>query len=172
MKRSTWCTEHVLLLLMSGGFFIHLISVSRHLRDDGSRVGDVVTRPVDAALFVLMVYCAVGLIMRHRAFARTYDVRSMKRKLGYWGITAYITVSLPGHVGFLVTGDTQFFDAFPWWFSLAVLAVYVLIVAYVVTLRRLPEAQGDFPNAPGTTPNERSTARHDGRKWLQMRSPA
>lgn len=139
MKRSTWGTEHVLLLLMSGGFFIHLISASRYLSDSTSRVGDVVTRPVDAALFLLMAYCAVGLTARYRAFAHTYDMRSPQRKLGYWAITAYVTVSLPGHVGFLATGDTGFFDAFPWWFSPVILAVYALIVAYVLTLRRLPD---------------------------------
>jgi hypothetical protein len=139
MKRSTWCTEHVLLLLMSGGFFIHLVSASRHLRDESSRVGDVVTRPVDAALLLLMAYCAVGLATRYPAFADTYDMRTPHRRLGYWLITGYIVMSLPGHIRFLATGDTGFFDAFPWWFSLGVLVVYVLIVAYVLTLRRLPD---------------------------------
>jgi hypothetical protein len=65
-------------------------------------------------------------------------MRTPQRKLGYWLITGYIVVSLPGHIRFLATGDTAFFDAFPWWFSLVVLVVYVLIVAYVLTLRRLP----------------------------------
>lgn len=154
MKRSTWGTEHVLLLLMSGGFFIHLISATRHLRDETSRVGDVVTRPVDAALFILMAYCAVGLITGYRAFADTYDMRTTARKLGYWLITAYVTVSLPGHVGYLATGDTGFFDAFPWWFSLAILALYSVIVAYVVTLRRrAPQLESRSPATYATAPN-------------------
>jgi hypothetical protein len=154
VKRSTWCTEHALLLLMSGGFFIHLISASRYLQDDTSRVGDVVSRPVDAALFLIMTYCAVGLVTRYRGFADTYDMTSPRRRIGYWVITTYIVVSLPGHVGFLATGDTRFFDAFPWWFSLVILAVYVLIVAYVLTLRRRANSADASP-APARTPAAR-----------------
>jgi hypothetical protein len=138
MRSSTWHAEEALLLLMSGGFFIHLISASRHLQDDGSEVGDVLLRPVDLALFLLMAYCAVALVSRSREFARTYDLSTTRRRLGYWAITAYVGVSLPGHVVFLLTGDAQFFDAFPWWFSLVILPVYALVVAYVLTLRRRP----------------------------------
>ena len=138
MKSPTWHSEQALLLLMSGGFFVHLISASRHLEDDASRVGDILLPPVDAALFALMVYCSVALILRSREFARTYDLSTPLRKVGYWAITVYVTVSLPGHVLFLLTGDTGFFDGFPWWFSLAILPVYALIVAYAITLRRNP----------------------------------
>jgi hypothetical protein len=91
---------------------------------------------VDLALFLLMAHCAVALIVRSRQFARTYDLTSIGRRLGYWAIAAYVTVSLPGHVLFLVTGDTRFFDAFPWWFSLVILPGYVLVIVYVVTLSR------------------------------------
>ena len=157
MKSSTWHAEEALLLLMSGGFFVHLINASRHLQEDGSRVGDILLRPVDAALFLLMAYCAVALLARSRQFARTYDLTARGRKLGYWAITAYITLSLPGHVLFLLTGDTRFFDAFPWWFSLVILPLYVLVVVYVVTLRRrqvgappaLPEQVGRAQGATG-----------------------
>jgi hypothetical protein len=135
MRSTTWHVEHAMLLLMSGGFFVHLISASRHLADDRSSVGDILLRPVDVALFVLMAYCAVVLLTRARQFARTYDLRGVGRRAGYWAITAYVTVSLPGHVLFLVTGDTRFFDGFPWWFSLVILPVYALVVAYVLTLR-------------------------------------
>jgi hypothetical protein len=138
MKSSTWHAEEALLLLMSGGFFIHLISASRHLRDDRAQVGDVLLWPVDMALFVLMAYCSLALISRSGHFALTYDLTSTPRKVGYWAITAYVTVSLPGHVLFLLTGDTRFFDGFPWWFSVAILPVYAVVVAYVVTLRPRP----------------------------------
>jgi hypothetical protein len=134
MRSSTWHAEEALLLLMSGGFFVHLINASRHLRDEGSQVGDILLRPVDGALFVLMAYCAAALLVRSRQFARNYDMTSTGRKLGYWAITVYVTLSLPGHIMFLITGDTRFFGAFPWWFSLVIMPVYVLVVVYVVTL--------------------------------------
>jgi hypothetical protein len=156
MKSSTWHAEDSLLLLMSGGFFVHLINASRHLRDDSSQVADILLGPVDLALFVLMAHCAVALIVRSRQFARTYDLTSIGRRLGYWAITAYVTISLPGHVLFLVTGNTRFFDAFPWWFSVVIMPVYVLVVAYVLTLRRrpgngLPAAAGRSEASPGAT---------------------
>ena len=138
MRSPTWHVHEALLLLMSGGFFVHLISASRHLADDSSRVAGILLRPVDGALFVLMLYCAAVLIARPRPFARTFDLRSRARRVGYWAITAYVTVSLAGHVLFLLTGDTRFFDGFPWWFSLAIIPVYGLVVAYVVTLRPHP----------------------------------
>ena len=144
MKSSTWHAEDSLLLLMSGGFFVHLINASRHLRDDRSQVADILLRPVDLALFLLMAHCAVALIVRSRQFARTYDLTSVGRRLGYWAITAYVTLSLPGHVLFLLTGNTRFFDAFPWWFSFVIMPVYVLVVGYVLTLRR---RHGDTPPA-------------------------
>ncbi len=144
MKSSTWHVEEAVLLLMSGGFFVHLINLSRHLRDEASQVGDILLRPVDGALFLIMAYCAVVLIFRFRHFFRAYDMSSTGRRLGYWAITAYVTVSLPGHVLFLLTGDTRFFDGFPWWFSLVIMPVYVLVVAYVLTLR---PRDGDAPSA-------------------------
>lgn len=147
MKSSTWHAEEALLLLMSGGFFVHLINASRHLRDEGSQVGDILLRPVDGALFLLMAYCALALLARSRQFADTYDVTTRGRKLGYWAITAYVTISLPGHALFLLTGDTRFFGAFPWWFSLVIMPVYVLVVVYVVTLR--PGQLGARPTRPG-----------------------
>ena len=147
MRASTWHAEEALLLLMSGGFFVHLISASRHLQDDRSEVGDILLRPVDGALFLIMAYCAVALIARSRQFADTYDMSPPSRKLGYWAITAYVTVSLPGHAMFLLTGDARFFDGFPWWFSVVILPVYVLVVGYVVTLQRriVPAARDGAP---------------------------
>jgi uncharacterized membrane protein YhdT len=136
MKSSTWHAEEALLLLMSGGFFVHLISASRHIQDSTAQVGDILLWPVDLALFAVMAYCSVALITRRRQLARTYDLRTTRRRVGYWAITAYVTLSLPGHAMFLLTGDTRFFDGFPWWFSLVIMPVYVLVVGYVLTLRR------------------------------------
>jgi hypothetical protein len=147
MKSPTWHGEQALLLLMSGGFFVHLISVSRRVEDSQAQVGDIVLWPVDLALFVLMAYCSVTLITRFRHFASAYELATTGRKLGYWAITAYVTVSLPGHAVFLLTGDTGFFDGFPWWFSVVILPVYVLVVGYVVTLQRqaVPATQDGVP---------------------------
>jgi hypothetical protein len=156
VKSSTWHAEDSLLLLMSGGFFVHLINASRHLRDDGSQVADILLRPVDLALFLLMAHCAVALIVRSRQFAHTYDLTSAGRRLGYWAITAYVTLSLPGHVLFLLTGNPRFFDAFPWWFSFVIMPVYLLIVVYVVSLSRRQVGASPVPSrqigrARGTT---------------------
>ena len=120
MKSSTWHAEEALLVLMSGGFFVHLISASRHIRDSHAQVGDILLWPVDLALFGVMAYCSVALATRHRHFARTYELGPWRR-LGYWAMTVYVTVSLPGHAVFLLTGDTGFFDGFPWWFSLLIM---------------------------------------------------
>lgn len=161
MKSPTLRVEEA-LLLMSGGFFVHLINASRHVRDVGSQVADVVLRPVDRALFLLKAYCAVALAVGSREFARTYDLTTTGRALGYWAITAYVTVSLPGHILLLATGDTGFFDAFPWWFSVVILPVYVLVVVYVLAPR---QRQADTPSAAAgqrrgsQTAAERSLAR-------------
>ena len=60
----------------------------------------------EEGLFLLMTYCAVALLARCGEFARTYDLTSTKRRIGYWAITAYVTGSLPGHLVFLLTGLT------------------------------------------------------------------
>lgn len=93
MTSSTWHAEDALLLLMSGGFFVHLISASRHGEDSQAQVGDVVLWPVDLALFVLMAYCSVTLATRSRHVASVHDLGATWRRLGSWAITAYVTVS-------------------------------------------------------------------------------
>lgn len=138
MRSSTWHAEHALLLLMSGGFFVHLISASRHIQDSQAQVGDILLGPVDLALSLIMAYCSVALITRSGQFARTYDLGTTMQSLDYWAITAYVTLSLPGHAPFLLTGDTRFFDGFPGWISIVIMPVYVLVVGYVLTLRRRP----------------------------------
>lgn len=135
MTNATWNVEKFVPILITGGFFIHLINVSRHFIYGQSRVGEVLMWPVDLPLAIIMLFCAVALILRWRAFFATFDMRSSARKTSYWAITFYITASLPGHALFLSTGDTRYFDVFPWWFSLIIMPVYVLIIAYFITLR-------------------------------------
>lgn len=89
--------------------------------------------------------------------ANAFDLSRAPRRIGYWAVTVYVTISLPGHVLFLLTGDSRFFDGFPWWFSLAILPLYMLIVAYVITLRRNPD-----PVSPAGLV--------DGRHWSHSRS--
>ena len=135
MKPNTWNVEKLVPILITGGFFVHLINVSRHYIYGTSHVGEVLMWPVDVPLAVLMAYCAVALIVRWRAVFAAFDVSSTVRKIGYWAITFYVTASAPGHVLFLSTGNTSYFDVFPWWFSLVIMPVYLLIIAYFITLK-------------------------------------
>jgi len=135
MKIRTWNVEKFVLILITGGFFIHLINVSRHYAVGASKVGDILQWPVDFCLTAIMIYCAVALIVRWRVFTQAFDVASLARRIGYWAITFYITASVPGHLLFLSTGNTKYFDAFPWWFSLIIMPVYALIIAYFITLK-------------------------------------
>jgi hypothetical protein len=105
--------------------------------------------PVDLVLATLMVFCAAALILRHREMAAAYDIASVSRRIGYWLITFYITASIPGHLLFLTSGNTAYFDVFPWWFSLIIEPVYVLIIAYFVTLA--PRTSTMAAGRPATT---------------------
>jgi hypothetical protein len=134
MKSSTWYAEHVVPVLIAGGAFLHIIRLSRYfLRGDAS-VGDYLTWQVDLVLALLMVWASVALIFRRREFAAKYDISSRARRIGYWIITAYITLSIPGHFVFITTGNTGFFEAFPWWFSLSLQPIYVVVIGYFATL--------------------------------------
>lgn len=122
-------------MLMTAGFFIHLINVSRYLLTGHSAVADILTWPVDLCLTLLMAYCAVALIARRRAMVAAFDLTPLPRRVGYWVITFYITASLPGHLLFLTTGNSAYFEAFPWWFSLVIMPVYVVMTVYFLLLR-------------------------------------
>lgn len=130
----TWKVELFVPILITGGFFVHLINFSRYLENGQARVGDVLKWPVDLCLASIMVFCAVALFARRKDFFEVYGISSTARQVGYWCITVYITMSIPGHLLFLSTGNTKYFDTFPWWFSLVIMPVYVLIIAYFVTL--------------------------------------
>jgi hypothetical protein len=81
-----------------------------------------------------MAYCALGLIFGYRHFFQQFGITERWRRVAYWLITFYVTASLPGHFNFLVLGDTRYFDVFPWWFSPVIMAVYVLMSTYFLTL--------------------------------------
>lgn len=149
MSNRTWYAEKIVLILITGGFYVHLINVSRYFATGAAQVGEVLLWPVDFCLATLMIFCAVALIGRWRAFAETFQMESWPRRIGYWAITFYITVSIPGHLLFLSTGNTQYFDAFPWWFSLIIMPVYMLILAYFITLKPRLDAFGTDRSAAG-----------------------
>jgi hypothetical protein len=135
----TWKVESLVPILVTGGFFLHVVNASRYLLAGGSTLSDVLLWPVDLCLTAIMVFCAVALIARRRAVFTRYDVTSRARRIGYWAITFYIVVSIPGHLLFLATGNTRYFDVWPWWFSLAIMGVYVLMAAYFLTLKPVEE---------------------------------
>jgi hypothetical protein len=147
VNSSTWRVERLVPVLITGGLFVHLINLSRHLIVGGSTVSEVLLWPVDLVLAGLMVFCAIALIWRHRQVAAAFDLGSRGRKIGYWLITFYIAASVPGHVLFLTTGATTYFDVFPWWFSIVILPVYVAIIWYFVTLRPRNDARVANPAA-------------------------
>ncbi|WP_099023727.1 hypothetical protein [Mycolicibacterium palauense] len=133
--RSTWKVETFVPMLMTAGFVIHLINASRHLLTGSSDVAEIISWPVDLCLFALMLFCSVALIARRKTVFAAYDLATAPRRVGYWVITGYITASLPGHLFFLTTGSTVYFDVFPWWFSLLIMAVYLVMIGYFVSLR-------------------------------------
>ena len=136
---NTWKVESLVPVLLTGGFFVHVINASRHLLAGGSTVSQVLLWPVDLCLTIIMVFCAIALIARRRAVFTRFDFTSPARRIGYWAITLYIVVSIPGHLLFLTTGNTRYFDIWPWWFSLAIMAAHVLMIAFFITLRPTKE---------------------------------
>jgi hypothetical protein len=140
MNPSTWGVEKAVPTLITGGFFLHLINFCRTLTFEGASAADIVLWPVDFALFTLMVYSSAALILRRRAFAARFHMEAPWRRVGYWLITAYVTLSLPIHIQFLATGRADMINNAPWWFSGAILPVYVAILAYFFTLRSRADA--------------------------------
>jgi hypothetical protein len=135
----TWKVESLVPILVTGGFFLHIINASRYLLAGGSTLSDVLLWPVDLCLTVIMAFCALALIARRRAVFARFDFSSSARRIGYWAITFYIVVSIPGHLLFLTTGETRYFDMWPWWYSLAIMPVYVLMAAFFITLKPVEE---------------------------------
>jgi hypothetical protein len=131
---STWKVESVVPILLTGGFVVHVVNASRHMLLGGSQLSEVLLWPVDLCLTTIMIFCAVALIARHHAVAERYDISSPARRIGYWVITFYICASIPGHLLFLATGNTRYFDFWPWWYSLAILPVYIVMAAFFISL--------------------------------------
>jgi hypothetical protein len=140
MTIRTWNIDRAVPILMTGGFFAHLINVSNYLANGHARIGEVLTWPVDFSLALVMIYCAIILIWRWRDIFAAFDIRSRPRQLGYWIITVYTAASVPGHVLFLTTGNTIYFDTFPWWFSLIIMPAYLVIMLYFLTLPHGPRS--------------------------------
>jgi hypothetical protein len=89
---------------------------------------------MDTVLAGWMTYCAVLLIFGARQVFAHYEVRGWRRAV-YWVVTGYVTLSLPGHYRYLATHDITYFQFFPWWFSPVIMTVYVLFIAFLLSLR-------------------------------------
>lgn len=135
MKSGTWGVEKAVPALMTAGFFIHLINFCRTLAIPGASATDIMLWPVDFVLFLIMVYTAVTLLLRYRAVSASFDLHRTWRRVGYWILTVYIWISVPFHILYLTTGNADIITKAPWWFSGAILPVYVVIFAYFFTLK-------------------------------------
>jgi hypothetical protein len=133
MRRRNYAMEKAVPLLMTMGFTIHLVNLAHYLRDGHTAIREVILPGVDVVLGSWMAYCAVGLILGFKGFFERFAVHGW-RVIVYWIVTFYVTASVPGHVLFLLRGDTRYFDVFPWWFSPIIMCVYVLFILYFTTL--------------------------------------
>ena len=136
LRANSLYIERVIPLLITGGVFVHLVNIANHLREGSARVGDVLQPLVDAPLALLMIYSAVGLF-HWRNFFRKFGLTSKWRKACYFAIAFYIVASIPGHIAFLLSGDTSYFDVFPWCFSIVLMPFYGLMILYFLTLHQV-----------------------------------
>ncbi len=135
MNRYVWHAEKYVPLLMTYGFTLHIIRVAIYLRDGTADLSQIILPLVDLPLAIMMAYCALAMILAWRQFFQVFEMRSTWRKVLYWIITVYIAGSVPGHISFLVFGNTAYFDFFPWWFSVILLFAYGVIIAYFFSLK-------------------------------------
>ena len=136
MRENSFYIERVIPLLITGGVFIHLINLSTYLQFGEVRISQILHPVVDAPLAALMCYSAIG-VFYWKNFFRKFGITSLWRKVAYFFIAAYVVCSIPGHIKFLLTGDTAFFEQFPWWFSLALMPLYAAIILYFLTLHQV-----------------------------------
>ena len=141
ISRTFLAAEKYVPLLMTYGFTLHIIRVAFYVRDGTANLSQIILPLVDLPLAIMMAYCALALVRSWRQFFQVFEIRSTWRKVVYWMITFYIAASVPGHIGFLVFGNTVYFDVFPWWFSVMLLFVYAAIIAYFFSLKPGPTAQ-------------------------------
>ena len=133
LQQNSFYIDRVIPILITGGMFVHLVNLSNYIKHGEARVGDVLHPLVDAPLAAMMLYCAVGLYF-WKDFFRRFQITSTWRKACYFVIAFYIVASVPGHALYLASSDTSYFDVFPWWFSLVLMPVYLLMILYFLTL--------------------------------------
>jgi hypothetical protein len=133
--RRTWYVEKIAPLLMMSGFLLHLIRLAQIFQFGAADLSVIVLPAVDLVLALLMTYCSIIMMVFRRQFFGVFDMSATWRKTVYWIVTVYFTVSIPGHLHYLMTHDTAYFNFFPWWFSLFIMTVYVGIIAYFFTLK-------------------------------------
>ena len=134
MRAQTRFTPYFVSILLTLGFGLHLANLGQYVKNGHTSLSQIISPTMDAILGGWMSYCAVLLIGGAKAFFARFQASGW-RTVVYWVVTFYVTVSVPGHVRYLATGDTRYFDLFPWWFSPLIMGVYVLFIAYFVTLR-------------------------------------
>ena len=136
MNRNCWHVEKVVPLLMMTGFMIHLINIARYVHFGEADLSSILLPLVDLPLSLLMLYCSIALLVFNKRFFTIFDMQAKWRKSVYWLIVFYITASIPGHVRFLISGDTAYFTFSPWWFSPIIMVVYILFIMFFFSLRR------------------------------------
>ena len=136
MNRNCWHVEKVVPLLMMTGFMIHLINTARYVHFGEADLSSILLPLVDLPLSLLMLYCSIALLVFNKRFFTIFDMQAKWRKSVYWLIVFYITASIPGHVRFLIFGDTAYFTFSPWWFSPIIMVVYILFIMFFFSLRR------------------------------------
>ncbi|RHX92418.1 hypothetical protein [Leptospira stimsonii] len=128
--------EKSLPILFTMGFVLHLINFAHYIRDGKADPGQVMTPIVDIALFAVMLYSAFALIWEYKAFFQTYGFTDkIRRKIGYWYITVYVTASIPGHIYYIYTADGSYFEWFAWWFSPIIMVVYIVMIGFCLSLK-------------------------------------
>ena len=115
---------------------IHLINLGRYLHFGEADLSSILLPIVDLPLSLLMLYCSIALLVFYKRFFMIFDMQPKWRKSVYWLIVFYITASIPGHVRFLIFGDTAYFTFSPWWFSPIIMVVYILFIMFFFSLRR------------------------------------
>lgn len=139
MKKNNYYIEKIVPLLMMGGLMVHLINLGRYIHFGKAELSFILLPVVDFPLGLLMLYCAIILIFRYKQLFAIFDMSAIWRKVVYWLIAFYIAMSIPGHVSFLSSGDTTYFDFWPWWFSPIIMVVYILFIIFFFTLEKTEE---------------------------------
>jgi hypothetical protein len=146
MKTVERLTPAFVVVLLTMGFTLHLANLGQYAHHHQTRLASIISPVMDGMLGLWMALCAALLLLRWRPFFDAYQMHGW-RQVVYWILTVYVTASVPGHVRYVLTRDTSYFDFFPWWFSPIIMVVYVLFIAFLLSLL----AQGRRTNAPVPT---------------------